>query len=102
MEIRNNVNRLDHYLNRVDLEKARGGAQGGAPGGLKVNTGGLFDGSDKVTLSSSALREVVTREALAAPDIRQDKVAAVKASLEAGEYEIDAREIAGKILGGSF
>ncbi|MDR1125076.1 MAG: flagellar biosynthesis anti-sigma factor FlgM [Deltaproteobacteria bacterium] len=107
MEIRNNTNRLDPYLNRVDLEASQATSQNvgqaGAQGSMKVNTGSFgLEGSDKVTLSSAALRDVVSAEAAKAPDIRQDKVDAIKASLASGSYAVDAQDIAGKLLGGAF
>jgi flagellar biosynthesis anti-sigma factor FlgM len=99
MEIRNNMNRLDPYLNRADLEIPQATGQGGA----KINTGAVaLESSDKVTLSSAALRDVVIRAAEGAPDTRQDKVDAVKASLAADSYAVDAQDIAGKLLDGAF
>lgn len=103
MEIRNNTNRLDPYLNRADLETAQSAGQAGALGGMKINTGSFgLEASDKVTLSSSALRDVVAQEAAAAPDIRQDKIDALKASLASGSYAVDSQDIAGRLLGGAF
>lgn len=108
MEIRNNTNRLDPYLNRADLEASQIAAQNaghaGAQGGLKINTGSFgLEGGDKVTLSSSALRDVVAAEAAKAPDFRQDKVEAIKAGLAAaGSYAVNSGDIAGKLLGGAF
>lgn len=102
MEIRNNTNRLDPYLNRADLETAQTTNQAAA-GGLKVNTGSFgLESNDKVTLSSAALRDVVAQEASTAPDIRQDKVDAIKASLASGSYAVDSQNIAGRLLGGAF
>lgn len=46
---------------------------------------------------------VLLNEALStahnAPDIRQDRIAAIRARLEAGEYEIDCKSIAMGIIG---
>ena len=94
MEIKNNLNRLDPYINRVDLEGQFAEAR---KSGIKISS--LAREGDKVSLSSTALKEVVLQEALNAPDIRQDKVEAVKASLAAGSYNIDSRDIAAKLLG---
>lgn len=105
MEIKNNLNNLDPYLNRADLDTA---AKAEAKGGFKVNTGDVQsgqvapsarDGGDKVSLSTSALKDVVAQEAMNAPDIRQDRVEAIKASINAGSYNIDSMDIASRILG---
>ncbi len=97
MEIKNNLNRLDPYLNRAELDGQAAQAQ---KSGMKLNFGSLAaQEGDKVSLSSTALKEVVTAEAMRAPDIRQDKVNAVKAALSSGGYNIDSRDIASKLLG---
>ncbi|MDL2307741.1 flagellar biosynthesis anti-sigma factor FlgM [Desulfovibrio sp. OttesenSCG-928-C06] len=99
MEIKNNINNLDPYLNRTDLDKA-GKADSR---GFKVNTGATqatpADSGDKVSLSTSALRDVVTQEATNAPEVRQDRVDAIKARINSGTYNIDSRDIASKLLG---
>lgn len=99
MEIKSNINNLDPYLNRMDLDKA---ASAEARLGFKVNTPATQaqpEGGDKVNLSTSALKDVVTQEAMSAPDVRQDRVAAIKASLDGGSYNIDSLDIASKLLG---
>ncbi|MDR2892094.1 MAG: flagellar biosynthesis anti-sigma factor FlgM [Deltaproteobacteria bacterium] len=97
MEIKNNLNRLDPYLNRAELDAQATQAQ---KSGAKLSFGSLAaQEGDKVSLSTTALKEVVTAEAMNAPDIRQDKVNALKASLASGSYNIDSRDIASKLLG---
>ena len=54
---------------------------------------------DRVSLSGEGrLRTEAYKEAMNAPDVRSDKVAAIKARIEAGEYEIDSTKIAEGIL----
>ena len=54
---------------------------------------------DRVSLSDEGrLRTEAYKEAMNAPDVRSDKVAAIKAQIEAGEYEIDSTKIAEGIL----
>ena len=98
MEIKNNLNRLDPYLNRAEMDGQAAEAQ--KSGGMKLSFGSLAaQEGDKVSLSTTALKDVVASEAMNAPDIRQDKVNAVKASLASGSYNIDSRDIASRLLG---
>jgi negative regulator of flagellin synthesis FlgM len=54
---------------------------------------------DTVTVSEEALlRTEAYHAALNAPDVRQDKVAALKARVESGAYVIDSRRIAADLL----
>jgi negative regulator of flagellin synthesis FlgM len=55
--------------------------------------------SDRVTLSDGArLVSVATRSAQEAPETRADKVATLKAQVEAGTYQPDSKKIAEKLL----
>lgn len=92
MEIKNNVNRLDPYLNRLQTEKGEGrsaaqeAAQAAAPA------------RDTVQIKSPGLKAAIEESAAGAPDIREDKVAAIKASIAGGSYQIDSRAIASKLV----
>lgn len=97
MEIKNNINNLEPYLNRMDLEKARNAGVRAASTDTQVSQ--AAEGGDRVSLSTSALKSVVVEAAQSAPDIRQDKVDAIKARLNSGEYQIDSNDIALKLLG---
>ena len=56
-------------------------------------------GSDRVTLSDDAkLVSLATRQAQEAPESRADKVAALKAQVDAGTYQPDSKKIAEKLL----
>ncbi|MHC1787943.1 flagellar biosynthesis anti-sigma factor FlgM [Solidesulfovibrio sp.] len=55
--------------------------------------------ADRVTLSDDArLVSVATRSAQEAPESRADKVAALKAQVDAGTYQPDSKKIAEKLL----
>lgn len=54
---------------------------------------------DKVSLSPQARELIKAQQALAnLPDIREDKVAAIKARIDEGRYHIDSEGIAAKMI----
>lgn len=54
---------------------------------------------DHVSVSSEGkLRIEAYKEAMKAADIREEKVAAIKAQIEAGTYEVNSKDIAKNIL----
>lgn len=54
---------------------------------------------DRVSLSDEGrMRTEAYKEAMKAPEVRQDKVDAIKARIASGEYEIDSTKIAEGIL----
>ena len=56
-------------------------------------------GSEKVLLSDEAKDIHKAREVIASdPEIRMDKVAEIKAKIESGDYHVDSKEIADKML----
>lgn len=55
--------------------------------------------ADGVNVSEEAkLRSAAYSEAMKAGEVREDKVAALKAMVESGEYEPDSRDIAARIV----
>jgi negative regulator of flagellin synthesis FlgM len=66
-------------------------------------TGKTESGRDKVSLSGKA-REVIELKGLieSIPDIRRDKVDAVKKAIDAGTYSFDAVKMAQKIIEEEF
>jgi negative regulator of flagellin synthesis FlgM len=57
------------------------------------------DSSDRVSLSPQARELLAARCALAAiPDIREEKVAEIKARIEAGRYRLDSQAIAAEMI----
>ena len=67
--------------------------------GKSSDAGRTSSSSDRVTLSDDAkLVSVATRTAQESPETRADKVAALKAQVEAGTYQPDSKKIAEKLL----
>lgn len=93
MEIKNYLNRLDPYRAKLDkAETERKARKAQSEGGPESN-------GDKISLSSEArLRTEAYSAASASSDFRADKVAEIKARVDAGEYEIDSRSIARGII----
>ena len=61
-------------------------------------TGNIIS-KDEVVLSSEAKQIQRAKELIdALPDIREEKVAEIRARIEAGEYEIDGERIAEKMI----
>ncbi len=71
------------------VSRGKAGSSGGASG----------SSADRVTLSDGGrLVSVATRTAQEAPESRADKVASLKAQVEAGTYQPDSKKIAEKML----
>jgi negative regulator of flagellin synthesis FlgM len=55
--------------------------------------------ADEVTLSDTARQMAAAQDAVkAAPDVRQDKVDAIKQQIESGTYQVSARVLARKMV----
>ena len=97
MEIKNTFNPLDPYnqtklTNTGQTGKTTGRAAPNAPA-QGAETG------DRVSLSPEAkLRTEAFTTAMNTPEVRAEKVAALKAQVESGEYQIDSKAIAAKLL----
>jgi len=97
MEIKNTLNPLDPYnqprlnqLGKASLPTNR--ATANAPASAR-ETG------DRVSLSPEAkLRTEAYTSAMNAPDIRAEKVAEIKARVQSGEYFVDSKAVAAKLL----
>lgn len=95
MEIKNNINNLDPY-NRTSLTNAAG--QIGARGTAQAQPSAGETG-DRVSLSPEAkLRTEALTTAMNAPEVRQAKVDAIKASVDSGEYAVDGKALAAKLI----
>jgi len=70
------------------------------PPAANPETGASSDTSDSVVHLSSTAKDVqLARQAAARePDIREEKVAELKARIDAGEYQPDAEAVAGKMV----
>ncbi len=96
MEIKNTLIKLaDPYRAKAEqnaetVRAQRGAAEGAAPAAAQ---------GDRVSLSSEArLATAALSAAQSAPDIRRQKIENVKERIESGEYTIDPKNIAGKLL----
>ena len=95
MEIKNTLNPLDPYnQNKLTrLDKASQQASRAVANAPARETG------DRVSLSPEAkLRTEAYTSAMNAPDIRAEKVAEIKARVQSGDYAIDSKAIAAKLL----
>ena len=93
MEINNNtLNRLNPY--QVTREKQDAGAARSAQKPEAAQPQG-----DRISLSPEArLRTEALSAATNAPEVRQAKVDAIKAEVDAGTYKPNSRQIASKML----
>ncbi|ABB37439.1 Anti-sigma-28 factor FlgM family protein [Oleidesulfovibrio alaskensis G20] len=93
MQIKNLLNKLDPY--QAKLEKADSKNTGDA----RRKSGDSSSGGDRVSLSNDArLRTEAYTGALSTPEIRHEKVAEIKDRIASGEYRIDSKDIARKLL----
>jgi negative regulator of flagellin synthesis FlgM len=78
---------------QVPTERAAKQVSTGCPTTFPSNT------EDKTTLSSSKTSvESMTSQALQTPEIRQDKVSAIRESIKNGSYDLDPSKIASAII----
>ncbi len=60
---------------------------------------GVTASRDEVTISRSGYDYQIAKQAVAeASDIREDKVAGLKARIESGNYKVDSEDFASKLL----
>lgn len=90
------------YQNETKVEGAKNGQKSGksqgieafsTPGGTAVRSGAEVEISDTAKLMRQA-----SDIAQGSADIRRDKIAALKKSIQDGTYEVDAREIAERLV----
>lgn len=71
----------------------------GSKAANKQKSGGAFAGRDNVTISQAGYDYQVVKKAVAeVPDIREDKVAQLKAKIDSGSYKVSAGDFASKLL----
>ena len=64
-----------------------------------LTTPGAARQPDAVTISDSARSIAAATKAVAdAPDVREDRVSALKAAIAAGTYTVDSRRLASKLV----
>lgn len=65
----------------------------------KQKSSGAAAGRDNVTISQAGYDYQIVKKAVAdTPDVREDKVAQLKAKIESGSYKVDAGDFASKLL----
>lgn len=96
MEIKNALlKQFDPYRSKID---GKNDAASAHPRGSGEASQASAQG-DRVSLSSSALLHTVAHTAASkAPEVRQEKIDSIKERLSAGEYAIDSKDIAKKLL----
>ncbi len=77
---------------KVEQQAAEAGAKGAEPGSKPTKS------ADKVDISPSAGRLNETSTLKGPAEIRSDKVAQVKAQIEAGTYQVSGKAVAEKML----
>lgn len=97
MEIKNNLNPLDPY-NQTKLTSTTQTNQ--AVNRTAANTSApARESGDRVSLSPEGkLRTEAFTAAMGAPDVRAEKVAGLKARVQSGEYQVDSKAVATKLL----
>lgn len=93
MEIKNYLKGLDPYQTKLDkAENAKGKLAKRSDGDSKTT-------GDRVSVSNEArLRTEAYSAALSAPEVRQEKVNEIKARVDSGEYQVDSRKVAEKLI----
>lgn len=93
MEIKNVLSGLGQY------DKARLEKSSDVQKGKKESNVAEVKQGDRANISDEGLlRAEAHKSASGAPDVRKDKVAELKAKIAAGEYEMDSRKIAEKMV----
>ncbi len=90
-----NQNRVDDLRKRDQAAEVRNNARGGAEESTKSG------GKTAATVAVSGLaREVgkVSAQVKGTPDVRKEKIEAIKAKIASGDYKVPADKLAGKII----
>ncbi len=99
MKVSGNNYEISKYLNEAATRESQKSAEAGIKAKeTQVNAGAR--GQDVIVELSQTSQEVqMAREAIEQqPDMRQEKVAALKAQVENGTYEVSPQEVAEKMI----
>jgi len=97
MEIKNSLKNLDPYRTKLDPKAEAAQARNSRSDAAGKNA--AAPAGDKVSLSSSAMLHTLAHsEAGKAPELRQEKVDAIKERIASGEYSIDTKKVAENML----
>ena len=81
--------------NNVQIKKTSENSSSGSAASLAS----AAEGADRVELSAGSLDVQKIKDVLAeTPDVRIEKVKALKEQIERGQYSVDSREVADKML----
>ena len=97
MEINPNGNSIpiEAYVNNVQDKKVSGSPKDkAANAGAKTDTVDISDAAKRVNAAREELDQI--------PDVRENKVAELKAQVENGTYKVNSEEIAEKMLKDGF
>lgn len=92
---------------RIDLGASASVQQTGESNSKKVSTANVGDDAfvteDRTTLSSDKNQiKTLTAQALSSPEVRQDKVAALRQAVQSGQYKVSPGKIADSMLDNGF
>jgi negative regulator of flagellin synthesis FlgM len=86
-------------LNNANLDRITHSQDNRASAATSANSLQELDGDDTATLSTdSATVGSLTSQALASPEIRQDKVGALRQAIQSGSYKVDADSVANAMI----
>jgi len=99
-------NKVGQNLNTNDTGRAEKATKAGksavpdaAAGKAAIANAPAEASAAKVSLSSRAQDVMKAKEiAMAAPEIREDRVAELQKAIDAGKYKVDAKEVADKMV----
>jgi negative regulator of flagellin synthesis FlgM len=93
----NGQNAASTYIQNADA--GRTASANAAQQGARAQQRGTARAADEVTLSDGARSLAAAQEAVkSAPDIRDEKVAAIKQQIETGTYQVSAHVLARKMV----
>ena len=83
---------IDAYVKQVQAQPKTepAGEKAAQPQGLKTDTVVISDAAKRIQEAQKQIQAI--------PDVRADKVAEIKSQIESGTYQINADQIAGKMI----
>jgi negative regulator of flagellin synthesis FlgM len=95
----NGQNAASAYIQNADITRTANAAQQQAPKTHHHHAASAARTADEVTLSDSARSLASAQDAVrSAPEIRDQKVAAIKQQIESGTYQVSAQVLARKMV----
>ena len=95
----NSIGKLPSILPATSINKPDAANVAARNKSIEAPSAGSPAAGDPVSLSPQAREFHAARAAIAVmPEIREEKVAAIRAQIEAGTYEVDSEKIAGRMI----